>query len=161
MRACLRMRLANVRGRARCQGFAGVLPGKIVEITGIGERFEGKLYVSGVRHSVSGGNWETDVQFGLNPELFAETYNLRPLPAAGLLPAVSGLQIGIVTALENDPDGEDRIKVPPAAHRTDRGRHLGATRHARCGQGPRHLFPPGDRRRGGRRISRTTIRAIR
>jgi len=51
------------------------------------------------------------VQFGLNPELFAETYNFRPLPASGLLPAVSGLQIGIVTVLENDPDGEERIKV--------------------------------------------------
>ncbi|WP_349437984.1 type VI secretion system tip protein VgrG [Pararhizobium sp. A13] len=106
----LRMRLARLRGRARCQGFAAVLPGKIVEITGIGERFEGKLYVSGVRHSVSAGNWETDVQFGLNPELFAETHNLRPLPAAGLLPNASGLQIGVVTALENDPEGEDRIK---------------------------------------------------
>ena len=106
-----RMRLAKVRGRARCQGFAGVMPDKIVEISGIGERFQGKVYVSAVRHSVSGGNWETDVQFGLNPELFAETYDLRPLPAAGLLPTVSGLQVGIVTALENDPDGEDRIKI--------------------------------------------------
>ncbi len=107
----LHMRLARIRGRARCQGFAGVTPDKIVEISGIGERFQGKLYVSGVRHTVSSGNWETDVQFGLNPELFAETYDLRPLPAAGLLPTVSGLQIGIVTALENDPAGEDRIKI--------------------------------------------------
>jgi Rhs element Vgr protein len=106
----LRMRLGKVRGRARCQGFAAVLPDDVVEITGIGTRFEGKMYVSGVRHSVAGGNWETDVQFGLSPELFAETYNLRPLPAAGLLPVVSGLQMGIVTGLENDPDGEDRIR---------------------------------------------------
>jgi Rhs element Vgr protein len=105
------MRLAKVRGRARCQGFAGVMPDKIVEISGIGERFQGKMYVSAVRHSVADGNWETDVQFGLTPELFAQTYDLRPLPAAGLLPTVSGLQVGIVTALENDPDGEDRIKV--------------------------------------------------
>ena len=104
-------RLAKVRGRAKFQGFAGVLPGKIIEVTGIGERLEGKMYVSGVRHKVASGNWETDVQFGFSPELFAETYNLRPLPAAGLLPAVSGLQIGVVTVLENDPDGEDRIKV--------------------------------------------------
>jgi Rhs element Vgr protein len=105
----LRARLAKVRGRARCQGFADVRPDTIVEITGVGERFEGRLYVSGVRHTVAGGNWETDVQFGLTPELFADTYNLRPLPAAGLLPVISGLQMGIVTALE-DPDGEDRIK---------------------------------------------------
>lgn len=107
----LKERLAKVRGRAKFQGFAGVMPDKVIEITGIGERFEGKLYVSGIRHSFAKGNWETDVQLGLNPELFAETYNLRPLPASGLLPAVSGLQIGIVTVLENDPDGEDRIKV--------------------------------------------------
>jgi Rhs element Vgr protein len=107
----LKERLAKVRGRAKFQGFAGVAPGKIIEVTGIGERCGGNLYVSGVRHTVSNGNWETDVQFGLSAEPFAETYNLRPLPAAGLLPAVSGLQIGVVTALENDPDGEDRIKV--------------------------------------------------
>jgi Rhs element Vgr protein len=105
----LRMRLAKIRGRARCQGFAAILPDQLVEITGIGDRFAGKLYVSGVRHTVAGGNWETDVQFGFDPELFTKTYNLRPLPAAGLLPAVGGLQMGIVTDLE-DPDSEFRIK---------------------------------------------------
>ncbi|MDD5630875.1 MAG: type VI secretion system tip protein VgrG, partial [Methylococcales bacterium] len=107
----LKERLAKVRGRAKFQVFACVMPGKVIEVKGIGERFEGKMYVSGVRHSLSKGNWETDVQLGLSTELFTGTYNLRPLPAAGLLPAVSGLQIGIVTVLENDPDGEDRIKV--------------------------------------------------
>lgn len=104
-------RLAKVRGRAKFQGLASVTPGKVLEITGIGARFAGKVYISGVRHTVAGGNWETDVQFGLNPELYAETYNLRPLPAAGLLTGVSGLQMGIVTKLESDPEGEDRIKV--------------------------------------------------
>jgi acetyl esterase/lipase len=29
--------------------------------------------------------------------------------AGGLLAAVNGLQIGIVTALQDDPEGEDRI----------------------------------------------------
>ena len=107
----LKERLAKVRGRVRFQGFAGVLPGKIIEVTGIGERFEGKLYVSGVRHTVANGNWETDVQFGLNPEIYPATHNLRPMPAGGLLAGVSGLQIGVVTVLESDPDGEERIKV--------------------------------------------------
>lgn len=107
----LKERLAKVSGRAKFQGFAGVIPGKIIEVTGIGERFEGKMYVTGVRHTLAGGNWETDVQFGLSTEAVAETYNLRPLPAAGLLPGVSGLQIGVVTVLENDPNGDDRIKV--------------------------------------------------
>jgi len=118
----LRMRLARLRGRARCQGFPAILPDQVVQISGIGDRFSGKLYVSGVRHSVAGGNWETDVQFGLSPELFTETYNLRPLPAAGLLPIVGGLQMGVVTALENDPDGEDRIKCRlPLVNRDEEG----------------------------------------
>ena len=106
----MRMRLARLRGRARCQGFAAILPDTIVQIDGVGDRFAGRLYVSGVRHTVASGNWETDIQFGLSPEVFAETYNLRPLPTSGLLPPVGGLQMGVVTALENDPDGEDRIK---------------------------------------------------
>ena len=107
----LRERLAKVRGRARFQGFPGVLPGKLIEISGVGDRLQGKVLVAGVRHQFAGGNWETDVQFGLSPEPFAETFNLRPLPAAGLLPAVSGLHTGIVTKLTGDPDGDDRIKV--------------------------------------------------
>ena len=82
-----------------------------MEVTGIGQRFVGKQYVAGVRHTFADGNWETDVAFGLCPDVYAATYPVTALPAGGLLPAVNGLQIGIVTALENDPDGEDRIKV--------------------------------------------------
>jgi Rhs element Vgr protein len=118
----LKERLAKTRGTAKFQGFAGALPGKVIQLTGIGERFEGKMYLSGVRHTVAEGNWETDVQLGLNPELFAETYNLRPLPASGLIPGISGLQTGIVTQLENDPEGEDRIKVKlPLISTSDEG----------------------------------------
>ena len=107
----LRERLAKVRGRARFQGSAEVLPGKLITLSGIGDRLQGKVLIAGVRHQFAGGNWETDVQFGLSPEPFAQTYNLRPLPAAGLLPGVSGLQTGVVTKLKGDPEGEDRIKV--------------------------------------------------
>lgn len=107
----LRDQLAKVRGRVKFQGFADIKPGHTVELDGIGDRMKGKVFVSAVRHQFSGGNWETDAQFGIHPESFAEKFNLRPLRAAGLIPAVSGLQIGIVTKLGDDPDGEDRIKV--------------------------------------------------
>ena len=107
----MKERLAKIRGRARFQGLATILPGKIIEISGVGDRFNGEIFVSGVRHSLAEGDWKTDAQLGLSPELFSTTYNLRPMPASGLVPAVAGLQIGIVTVLENDPDGEDRIKV--------------------------------------------------
>lgn len=118
----LKERLAKIRGRAKFQGIAGLLPNIIITIAGIGERFEGKMYISGIQHTVANGNWETDVQFGLDSKIFAQNYNLHPLPAGGLLPAVSGLQIGIVTLLENDPDGEDRIKIRlPLISRAEEG----------------------------------------
>jgi Rhs element Vgr protein len=107
----LKERLAKLRGRAKTQGFAAAAPGAMVELKGVGTRFEGMQFVSGVRHTVANGNWVTDLQFGLNPQLFAESYNLRPLPAGGLLPGVSGLQIGVVSALEGDPANEERIAV--------------------------------------------------
>jgi len=107
----LNNRLAKVRGRARFQGFSAVTPGDVVEVKGIGKRFEGAQYVSGVRQTFANGNWETDVAFGLNPETHAAAYPVTATAAGGLLPAVNGLQIGVVTALQNDPDGEDRIRV--------------------------------------------------
>lgn len=107
----LKDRLAKVRGRVRFQGFGGVTAGDIVEVLGIGERFAGKQYVAGVRHTFANGNWETDVAFGLAPETYAATYPVTAVAAGGLLPAVNGLQIGIVTGLQDDPEGEGRIRV--------------------------------------------------
>lgn len=107
----LKDRLAKVRGRVRFQGFAGVSAGDVIEVSGIGERFAGEQYVSGVLHTYAEGNWRTDAAFGLPPEPHAARYPVSALPAGGLLPGVSGLQIGVVTALEGDPDGEDRIRV--------------------------------------------------
>lgn len=103
---------AKVRGRVRIQGHAAVAPGDAIELGGLGGRFNGKALVSGVRHEINGKNWETDIAFGLSPEWFGQA---RPgvggAPAAGLLPGVSGLHVALVTALEGDPEGEDRIQV--------------------------------------------------
>jgi uncharacterized protein involved in type VI secretion and phage assembly len=47
----------------------------------------------------------------MNPDWFSETYDVNPMPASGLLSGINGLQIGIVTQLQDDPDGEDKILV--------------------------------------------------
>jgi len=103
--------LSKVRGRVKFQGIPKVLPNTILKLEGVGDRFNGKVYVTGVFHSISGGNWTSDVQFGLNPEWFSETYDIHTTPASGLLPSIKGLHIGVVAQLEEDPDGEDRILV--------------------------------------------------
>jgi uncharacterized protein involved in type VI secretion and phage assembly len=84
----------------------------VIELAGVGDRFAGKALVAGVRHEIDARNWETDIEFGLAPDAFgSRERNVIEAPANGLLPGVGGLQIGLVTALEGDPDGEERIKV--------------------------------------------------
>ena len=107
-----RRAFGKVRGRARVQGIARVKPGDVIELTGAGDRFSGKALLAGVRHELDSRNWETDLGFGL-PEESLAARDGAPLErrAGGLLPGVTGLQIGLVTALEGDPDGEERIQV--------------------------------------------------
>lgn len=107
----LYQQLAKSRGRVRFQGVPFVKPDTILNLQGLGDRFNGNIYVTGVLHSISDGVWTVDAQFGLNPVWFSETYDISAAPAAGLIPAVKGLQYGVVTQLQDDPDGEDRILV--------------------------------------------------
>ncbi|RLJ98770.1 type VI secretion system tip protein VgrG [Tenacibaculum discolor] len=103
--------LAKVRGRVKFQGIPSVKPNTILKLEGVGDRFNGNVYVTGVQHVISEGNWVANAQFGLSTEWFSETFEISAKPASGLLPAIQGLQVGIVTQLEEDPDGEDRILV--------------------------------------------------
>ncbi len=107
----LRHELSMIRGIARCTGLSQIIPGSIIKVAGVGERFNGDLYVTGIRHELSQGEWEMDIQFGIDQTTFAATTQISDIPAAGLLPAINGLQVGIVSQLQDDPDGEDRVLV--------------------------------------------------
>jgi len=104
-------RLAKMRGRVKLQGTAAIKPGDVITLDGFGSRFNGNVMATAVRHEIVKGNWLTDIQFGLAPNWYAQEANVNDAPAAAMLPAIQGLQVGVVTALENDPDGENRIKV--------------------------------------------------
>lgn len=112
----LRSRLAKIRGRAKFQGFADIKPGDMIKIDGVGARFNGNAFVTGIRQEMGGGIWDTHIQFGLDPERYAEVHdnNMNERQTSGLIGSVHGLQIGIAVQLENDPDKENRIlvKVP-------------------------------------------------
>lgn len=108
--ALQKQRLGKIRGRVRIDGTAEPAPGKVFQLLGAGERFDGKLMITGIRHQVEKGDWETIIQFGEDPHWFAQTFNVAQPLAGALLPPVQGLQIGIVTDLE-DPAGEERIRV--------------------------------------------------
>ena len=142
----LRAGLARIRGTMRFQGSAAVLPGDLVALSGVGARFEGTVFVSTVHHDIANGNWFTDVEFGLAPDAFCERDDLSPPQAAGLLPGVDGLQVGIVTRLDEDPAREGRIqvKVPVMEHETEGIWARLATWYATNGSGSFFIPEKGD-----------------
>src|SRR6185436_28294 len=107
----LRNRMAFLCGRARVQGFSKALPAITVAIEGMGDRMNGMVWISGVRHEISRGNWLTDLQFGLSQKSHLETFKDQSSQASGLLPPINGLHTAVVTALEGDPDSEGRIRI--------------------------------------------------
>lgn len=107
----LKAALARIRGRMKFQGSALARVGGMIELAGVGERFNGNVYVSAVEHEISNGQWSTRVDFGMSDSWFSDQRDLAAPPASGLLPGVEGLQVGVVMKLDEDPMGELRIQV--------------------------------------------------
>lgn len=108
----LKSRLARLRGKVSFPGSAKPQPGKVVELAGLGARFNGKAFVSGVTQRIESGDWVTEAEFGLSPRWFVEEQtDIEARPAAGLLPSVQGLQVGKVKKIHEDPGGQTRIQV--------------------------------------------------
>lgn len=110
----MKFSLAKIRGTVRFQGSSLVTPGSVVELAGLGERFDGNAYVSAVRHELQAGDWNTEVTIGLAPEWFAAQADVSVPAARALLPGAHGLHVGTVKRIDQDPAGEVRVlvKVP-------------------------------------------------
>lgn len=106
-----RSRRAKVRGTVRFPGSSLATTGGTIRLSGLGDRFNGSVFVSGVRHVIASGAWTTSCRIGLSPDWFAPIATPR---AGGLVPAVSGLQTGIVTQTGPDPEGRFRVQVEVA-----------------------------------------------
>jgi Rhs element Vgr protein len=111
--------LARVRGRARMQGSALAQAGALLALEGVSSRFAGKVYMGELVHRVHDGDWHTEVGFGLDPAWRVTREDVAAPRAGALLPGVSGLQVGVVTKLDEDPDGAHRIQVRTPALEAD------------------------------------------
>ncbi len=108
----LRSRLARINGSVSCLGVSNVKPNNLIELKGLGDRFNGNAYVSGVTHSYESGGWITEMHFGRSQRSFSEeNQDIITEPAGGLLPAIEGLYVGKVKKIFNDPDGDTRVLV--------------------------------------------------
>lgn len=108
----LKSRLSRIRGRITTPGNAGLAIGTQIEIAGLGKKFNGDAYITGVRHHVSDGEWTSELQFGLPSGWFTDlNRDASPAPAASLRPGAPGLEIATVLKIDEDPEGERRVKV--------------------------------------------------
>jgi Rhs element Vgr protein len=106
-----KQRLAKVSGNVQINGSSDVVVDSFVGLNGVGERFNGPVYVKAVKHEFESGTWKTDIQFGMNPQWYAETIAApQHETSLGYLPTINGLTVGIVTDLE-DPLDEARVRI--------------------------------------------------
>lgn len=103
--------LARIRGSMRFVGNAAAVPGCQIKVSGVGKHFSGNVFVSAVEHQIADGLWVTEACFGMDPAWHMARDDVMAPAAAGLLPGVAGLQIGVVIKLDGDPDSEQRIQV--------------------------------------------------
>lgn len=106
-----RSRLALLRGRISVPGVSSLKLLDVIAIAGMGDRFNGEALITGLRHRFDRAGWRTDIQIGGPAEGFSQRHHVQEPPASGLLPAVHGLQIGVVADFVEDKTGELLIKV--------------------------------------------------
>ena len=102
---------ARIRGRMKFQGSALAKVGSLIEVKNVGARYSGTVFVGAVEHAMEQGQWVTTVEFGLASQWICERTDAVAPAAAGWLPGAEGLQIGVVTRLDGDPAGEQRIQI--------------------------------------------------
>lgn len=107
----LKFGLSRFRGNLMFQGSAKAKPGCIVEIGGLGNRFNGNAFIGKVVHELTEGDWKTTVGLGIDPEFISEKVKVQAPSASGLLPGIEGLQIGTVLKLDSDPASGNRVQV--------------------------------------------------
>lgn len=121
----LKSELSKITGTVRLQGTSLLLPGVYLTLKGLGARFDGDHFVSGVQHELVDGNWVTEASIGLSAHWFHQDFQVEAPAAAGNLPGIQGLYNATVKQIDSDPDNEYRILVELALF-NDKGTGLWA-----------------------------------
>ncbi|MDN3643358.1 type VI secretion system tip protein VgrG [Lutimonas halocynthiae] len=107
----LKSRLSRFIGNITFQGSWKAKINSTIKLMGLGKRFNGNAFISGLTHTIDQGNWNTEVNIGLSPDWFVERNKVEAPEASGLIPGIKGLQTGIVKKTYEDPDNQFRIQV--------------------------------------------------
>jgi Rhs element Vgr protein len=140
--AQLKATLARIRGRLTFQGSAKALPGTLLTVRGVGERFSGDVYLSAVQHEITDGNWLSHAEFGMPADWHMERPDVRAPANAGLVPGIRGLHIGVVMKLDEDPEGEQRVQVKLPSLQVETPGVWARIAQAHASSGFGHFFVP-------------------
>jgi len=111
--------LNRISGQAKFKGVLDIDLDQVIQLEGFGKRFNGEVYLTAVKHEISEGRIYTAIEFGLKRDLLSSSLNLD---LNKLNPPISGLHIGEVIQIDNDPENQYRIKViVPALNETSEG----------------------------------------
>ncbi len=104
--------LGFLQGTIKFQGYGDLKVGDMIDLKGMGKRFTGKGFVSGIEHEIGEGAWTTIAHLGMNDAWYHETMqNVSPSDASGIISPIKGVTIGVVTKIDSDPDSNFRIQI--------------------------------------------------
>ena len=107
----LKAALARYQGSVSFYGSAKVKPGCIIELKGLGKRFNGNLFVGSVTHTIEDNEWFTEAGAGVPAMNITDEPDVVSPPASGYLPGLQGLHAAVVKKLDGDPQKEYRLQV--------------------------------------------------
>ena len=101
-------RLQRISGSAKFKGVLDIDLDTVVSLEGFGSRFDGNVYITAVFHEINEGKIITEIQFGLSEDFFNKQTLLEKRE---YINPITGLHLGKVTQVHNDPENQFRIKV--------------------------------------------------
>lgn len=107
----LKAGLARYQGSCSFYGSAKVVPGSLIELKGLGKRFNGNLFVGSVTHTIEDNEWITEAGAGISPANITDEADVVSPSASGFLPGLQGIHTAVVKKLDGDPLKEFRIQV--------------------------------------------------
>lgn len=107
----LKAGLARYQGSCSFYGSSKVVPGCLIELKGLGKRFNGNLFVGSVTHTIENNEWTTRAGAGISPLCITGETDVVSPSASGFLPGLQGLHAAVVKKLDGDPLQAYRIQV--------------------------------------------------
>ena len=107
----LKAGLARYQGKFSFYGAPEAVPGCLIELKGLGKRFNGNVFIGSVCHQIQKNEWITEAGIGIHPASITDEPDVVSASASGFVPGLEGLHMGVVKQLQEDPAKEFRIQV--------------------------------------------------